>query len=89
MMHSDNDSAIQCSIDALLDRTVSHMLFLESISSHAEKLKQNSHEVGGSKQLLLAYMHTTIIYISYPAFFSSFLLHLLRIINCLLKGVFR
>lgn len=35
----------KCSIDALLDRTVSHMLFLESISSHAEKLKQNSHEV--------------------------------------------
>ncbi|KAG6534671.1 hypothetical protein ZIOFF_008574 [Zingiber officinale] len=35
----------KCSIDTLLDRTVSHMLFLESISSHAEKLKQNSHEV--------------------------------------------
>ncbi|XP_074577408.1 transcription factor EMB1444 isoform X2 [Curcuma longa] len=35
----------KCSIDTLLERTVSHMLFLESISSHAEKLKQNSHEV--------------------------------------------
>ena len=35
--------AIQCSIDTLLDRTVSHMLFLQSISSQAEKLKQTAH----------------------------------------------
>ncbi|WOK96959.1 transcription factor LHW isoform X1 [Canna indica] len=33
----------KCSIDTLLDRTVSHMLFLQSISSQAEKLKQTAH----------------------------------------------
>ncbi|CAL9091435.1 unnamed protein product [Musa acuminata var. zebrina] len=32
----------KCSIDALLDRTVSHMVFLQSISSQAEKLKQTA-----------------------------------------------
>ncbi|KAJ8478223.1 hypothetical protein OPV22_021950 [Ensete ventricosum] len=32
----------KCSIDALLDRTVSHMVFLQSISSQAEKLKRTA-----------------------------------------------
>ncbi|KAI3419037.1 BHLH domain-containing protein [Psidium guajava] len=35
----------KCSIDALLERTIKHMLFLQSVSSHADKLKQ----IGGSK----------------------------------------
>uniref|UniRef100_A0A1D1ZAX9 Putative basic helix-loop-helix protein At1g06150 n=1 Tax=Anthurium amnicola TaxID=1678845 RepID=A0A1D1ZAX9_9ARAE len=33
----------KCSIDALLDRTIKHMLFLQSISSQAENLKQYAH----------------------------------------------
>ncbi|KAI6685362.1 hypothetical protein NL676_031275 [Syzygium grande] len=35
----------KCSIDALLERTIKHMLFLQSVSKHADKLKQ----IGGSK----------------------------------------
>jgi hypothetical protein len=30
----------QCSIDALLDRTIKHMLFLQSVTKYAEKIKQ-------------------------------------------------
>ncbi|GJT65878.1 transcription factor LHW [Tanacetum coccineum] len=30
----------KCSIDALLERTVKHMLFLQSVTKHADKLKQ-------------------------------------------------
>ncbi|KAG9444432.1 hypothetical protein H6P81_015772 [Aristolochia fimbriata] len=30
----------KCSIDALLERTIKHMLFLQSVSKHADKLKQ-------------------------------------------------
>ncbi|KAJ8650197.1 hypothetical protein MRB53_003220 [Persea americana] len=30
----------KCSIDALLDRTIKHMLFLESVAKYADKLKQ-------------------------------------------------
>uniref|UniRef100_A0A6N2JYZ7 BHLH domain-containing protein n=1 Tax=Salix viminalis TaxID=40686 RepID=A0A6N2JYZ7_SALVM len=30
----------KCSIDALLDRTIKHMLFLQSVTKYAEKLKQ-------------------------------------------------
>lgn len=30
----------KCSIDALLERTIKHMLFLQSVTKHAEKLKQ-------------------------------------------------
>ncbi|MQM14901.1 hypothetical protein Taro_047842 [Colocasia esculenta] len=41
----------KCSIDALLDRTIKHMLFLQSISSQAEKLKQYAHsKVDGEKR---------------------------------------
>ncbi|KAL3752278.1 hypothetical protein ACJRO7_013002 [Eucalyptus globulus] len=35
----------KCSIDALLERTIKHMVFLQSVSKHADKLKQ----IGGSK----------------------------------------
>ncbi|KAF8039612.1 hypothetical protein BT93_B1973 [Corymbia citriodora subsp. variegata] len=37
----------KCSIDALLERTIKHMLFLQSVSKHADKLKQ----IGGSKSI--------------------------------------
>ncbi|KAK9180316.1 hypothetical protein WN943_029524 [Citrus x changshan-huyou] len=30
----------QCSIDALLERTINHMLFLQSLTKHINKLKQ-------------------------------------------------
>lgn len=30
----------QCIIDALLERTIKHMLFLQSVTKHADKLKQ-------------------------------------------------
>ena len=29
----------QCSIDALLEKTIKHMLFLQSVTKHADKLK--------------------------------------------------
>lgn len=31
----------KCSIDALLERTIKHMLFLQSVTNHADKLKQS------------------------------------------------
>lgn len=31
----------KCSIDALLERTIKHLLFLQSVTKHADKLKQN------------------------------------------------
>uniref|UniRef100_M1B1Q1 Helix-loop-helix DNA-binding n=1 Tax=Solanum tuberosum TaxID=4113 RepID=M1B1Q1_SOLTU len=30
----------KCSIDALFERTIKHMLFLQSVTKHADKLKQ-------------------------------------------------
>ena len=30
----------QCSIDALLERTIKHMVFLQSVTKHGDKLKQ-------------------------------------------------
>ncbi|KAF9665346.1 hypothetical protein SADUNF_Sadunf16G0113200 [Salix dunnii] len=36
----------KCSIDALLERTIKHMLFLQSVTKHADKLKQT----GDSKE---------------------------------------
>jgi len=30
----------QCSIDALLEQTIKHMLFLQSVNKYAEKIKQ-------------------------------------------------
>ncbi|KAL3828618.1 hypothetical protein ACJIZ3_017420 [Penstemon smallii] len=38
-------NAAKCSIDALLERTIKHMLFLQSVTKHADKLK----ETGDSK----------------------------------------
>ncbi|CAH2060905.1 unnamed protein product [Thlaspi arvense] len=38
----------KCSIDALLERTIKHMLFLQNVSKHADKLKQT----GESKKIL-------------------------------------
>ncbi|KAL1558262.1 transcription factor LHW-like [Salvia divinorum] len=35
-------NGVKCSIDALLERTVKHMLFLQSVTKHADKLKQNA-----------------------------------------------
>jgi hypothetical protein len=44
---------LQCSIDALLERTIKHMLFLQSVTMHADKLKQT----GKAKvQTLAAYL---------------------------------
>ncbi|CAJ1956216.1 unnamed protein product [Sphenostylis stenocarpa] len=42
----------KCSIDALLERTIKHMLFLQTVTKHAEKLKQTGeskiiHKEGG------------------------------------------
>eukprot|EP00252_Welwitschia_mirabilis_P005517 TRINITY_DN15995_c0_g1_i3.p1 TRINITY_DN15995_c0_g1~~TRINITY_DN15995_c0_g1_i3.p1 ORF type:complete len:1015 (-),score=158.32 TRINITY_DN15995_c0_g1_i3:575-3619(-) len=39
----------KCSIDALLERTIKHMLFLQSVTKHAEKLKQSSEPKSMSK----------------------------------------
>ncbi|KAK9062671.1 hypothetical protein SSX86_019860 [Deinandra increscens subsp. villosa] len=33
-------NSAKCSIDALLERTIKHMLFLQSVSKHGDKLKQ-------------------------------------------------
>ncbi|KAK4482746.1 hypothetical protein RD792_009913 [Penstemon davidsonii] len=33
-------NAAKCSIDALLERTIKHMLFLQSVTKHADKLKE-------------------------------------------------
>ncbi|KAG6415197.1 hypothetical protein SASPL_122602 [Salvia splendens] len=35
-------NGVKCSIDALLERTIKHMLFLQSVTKHADKLKQNA-----------------------------------------------
>lgn len=32
----------QCSIDSLLERTIKHMLFLQSITKHADKLNKSA-----------------------------------------------
>ncbi|KAG8071823.1 hypothetical protein GUJ93_ZPchr0006g41211 [Zizania palustris] len=34
-------NSAKCSIDALLDRTIKHMLFLQSVTKYAEKIKQS------------------------------------------------
>ncbi|CAK7335797.1 unnamed protein product [Dovyalis caffra] len=45
----------KCSIDALLDRTIKHMLFLQSVTKYAEKLKQADEPklIGQENRLLL------------------------------------
>uniref|UniRef100_A0A161WXN2 BHLH domain-containing protein n=1 Tax=Daucus carota subsp. sativus TaxID=79200 RepID=A0A161WXN2_DAUCS len=35
----------KCSIDALLERTIKHMLFLQSVTKHADKLKQTGESM--------------------------------------------
>ncbi|XP_047334824.1 transcription factor bHLH155-like isoform X2 [Impatiens glandulifera] len=40
----------KCSIDGLLERTIKHMKHLESVTSHADKLKQSvEHKLSGEK----------------------------------------
>ncbi|XP_075512533.1 transcription factor LHW-like [Primulina tabacum] len=45
----------KCSIDSLLERTIKHMLFLQSVTKHADKLKQTGESklVGKDGNLLL------------------------------------
>lgn len=40
----------KCSIDALLERTIKHMLFLQSVTKHADKLKQTGESKIASKE---------------------------------------
>ncbi|KAJ1407475.1 hypothetical protein SESBI_24282 [Sesbania bispinosa] len=40
----------KCSIDALLERTIKHMLFLQSVTKHADKLKQTGESKMISKE---------------------------------------
>ncbi|XP_021859463.1 transcription factor LHW-like [Spinacia oleracea] len=40
----------KCSIDALLERTIKHMLFLQSVTDHADKLKQTVESKIAKKQ---------------------------------------
>ncbi|CAO2825038.1 unnamed protein product [Amaranthus hypochondriacus] len=39
----------KCSIDALLERTIKHMLFLQSVTKHADKLKQTGESKFANK----------------------------------------
>ncbi|KAL4188252.1 hypothetical protein AMTRI_Chr09g22990 [Amborella trichopoda] len=45
----------KCSIDALLERTIKHMLFLQSVTKHADKLRQASEPkmIGNESGLVL------------------------------------
>ncbi|KZV17392.1 transcription factor LHW-like [Dorcoceras hygrometricum] len=45
----------KCSIDSLLERTIKHMLFLQSVTKHADKLKQTGESklIGKDGNLLL------------------------------------
>lgn len=48
----------KCSIDALLDRTIKHMLFLESVPSQAEKLRHSAEpKIKGESRS--SYRHST------------------------------
>ncbi|KAK1354531.1 Basic helix-loop-helix (BHLH) DNA-bindingsuperfamily protein [Heracleum sosnowskyi] len=38
-------NSAKCSIDALLERTIKHMLFLQSVTKHADKLKQTGESM--------------------------------------------
>ncbi|XP_023006039.1 transcription factor LHW-like isoform X1 [Cucurbita maxima] len=40
----------KCSIDALLEKTIKHMLFLQSVTKHADKLKQTGESKITSKE---------------------------------------
>ncbi|KAL4578575.1 hypothetical protein LXL04_014700 [Taraxacum kok-saghyz] len=43
-------NSTKCSIDALLERTIKHMVFLQSITKHADKLKQTQESKIVSKE---------------------------------------
>ncbi|WCJ40108.1 transcription factor-related [Euphorbia peplus] len=43
-------NSAKCSIDALLERTIKHMLFLQSVTKHADKLKQTGESKIISKE---------------------------------------
>ncbi|XP_068661399.1 transcription factor LHW-like [Aristolochia californica] len=43
----------KCSIDALLERTIKHMLFLQSVTKHADKLKQTGDSKSKEGGLLM------------------------------------
>ncbi|KAF5744917.1 transcription factor LHW-like isoform X1 [Tripterygium wilfordii] len=43
-------NSTKCSIDALLERTIKHMLFLQSVMKHADKLKQTGESKIISKE---------------------------------------
>ena len=34
---------LQCSIDSLLERTIKHMLFLQNVTKHADKLSKSAN----------------------------------------------
>ena len=36
---------LQCSIDALLEKTIKHLLFLQSVNLHVDNLKHNREEL--------------------------------------------
>ncbi|XP_020704553.1 uncharacterized protein LOC110115619 isoform X1 [Dendrobium catenatum] len=44
-------NASKCSIDALLEQTVKHMIFLQSVPTHADKLSQSTRSKVGEKDL--------------------------------------
>ncbi|GFP97161.1 transcription factor lhw [Phtheirospermum japonicum] len=48
-------NSAKCSIDALLERTIKHMLFLQGVTKHADKLKQTAESkiIGDDGGLLL------------------------------------
>lgn len=58
---------LQCSIDALLERTIKHMLFLQCVRKHADKLKQT----GESKVKRVS----TLFALFLSLYFSPLLLH--------------
>lgn len=48
---------IQCSIDALLERTIRHMLFLQSVKKHADNLKQSGESKVRVSLILAIFMN--------------------------------
>ncbi|KAJ0020104.1 hypothetical protein Pint_31748 [Pistacia integerrima] len=60
----------KCSIDALLERTIKHMLFLQSVTKHADKFKQT----GESKVQATSALFTSFLY-GYPFTIILLLVH--------------
>lgn len=72
---------LQCSIDSLLERTIKHMLFLQSVTKHADKLKHSGESKVSIIWLLLCiFFHLFIFWVGYYGF-SSDTMHLVRIIK--------